>query len=92
MTIADLAAKAVARIDDKTMRALGLDRDEAVAYLAAVNSYVPLDLERMAADGDVFSLVHDLAGIERHWDWLEHRFRDCFSPRYAKREAGHAAR
>jgi hypothetical protein len=45
----------------------------------------PLDLERMAS-GTNFDLLHDVCGINEHLDRRTGKLKDCFLPRFAKRE------
>lgn len=46
---------------------------------------MPLDLERLAAADD-FNLIHDAFGIARHLDRESGALRDCFVPRFRRRE------
>lgn len=49
---------------------------------------VPLDLEAMES-GPVFDVLHDIAGIGRHLDRHKLELRDCFWPRFAKKDWVH---
>lgn len=65
--------------------ALGRERQGVIMDITAChNGACALDLAAMANGADA-DLAHDVAGIYRHFDRETGELRDCFTPRYAKR-------
>lgn len=52
---------------------------------ACHNHATPLDFKRLS-EADGLNFNHDIAGIARHMDRETGQLRDCFVPRFAKRD------
>lgn len=63
-----------------------LDHLDTMMYLTACHlNGTPLDLDRMITS-DVFNLMHDVYGINRHLNRSNGKIEEGFLPRYYKKE------
>jgi hypothetical protein len=79
-------------ITDKFMSLTTQDLpDDYAINLAIILSYchmdTPLDLDAMLNTDDRFSFMHDIVGINNHWDATSRRLTGCFLPRFALRQS-----
>jgi hypothetical protein len=67
-----------------TMEAMGwFYRNDVTLKVILCHTLVwPLDLEAMR-DGPLLDILHDVAGISRHFNIRTRQMEDCFVPRYA---------
>lgn len=66
---------------------LGGEKGERAMDLTYVHAVSGLDLDGMLA-GRIEDIAHDVRGIATHLDRETGQLRDCFVPRYARREEG----